>query len=36
MVSTASTREGAEGYLAKGLTTNSPDYGTGLSVFYSF
>jgi hypothetical protein len=29
-------RTGFEGYLAKGLTTNSPDYGTGLSVFYSF
>jgi hypothetical protein len=30
------TRTGMEGYLAKGVTTNSPDYGTGLSVFYSF
>jgi hypothetical protein len=29
-------RTGIEGYLAKGVTTNSPDYGTGLSGFYSF
>lgn len=29
-------RIGIEGYLAKGVTTNSPDYGTGLSAFYSF
>lgn len=30
------SRTGIEGYLAKGVTTNSPDYGTGLSVSYSF
>jgi len=29
-------RTGIEGYLAKGVTRNSPDYGTGLSVFYIF
>jgi Putative MetA-pathway of phenol degradation len=27
---------GIDGYLAKGITTASPDYGTGLSVFYEF
>lgn len=27
---------GIEGYLAKGLTTASPDYGAGLSVFYDY
>jgi len=32
----ATDRTGIEGYLAKGVTTNSPDYGTGLSVFYVF
>jgi len=30
------SRTGIEGYLAKGITTNSPDYGTGLSVYYDF
>lgn len=30
------SRAGMEGYLAKGITTNSPDYGTGLSVYYDF
>jgi hypothetical protein len=29
-------RIGCEGYLAKGITSNSPDYGIGLSAFYSF
>jgi hypothetical protein len=29
-------RTGIEGYLAKGVTTNSPDYGVGISAFYSF
>jgi hypothetical protein len=27
---------GIDGYLAKGLTTNSPDYGAGLSAYYNF
>ncbi len=27
---------GIDGYLAKGITTASPDYGTGLAVFYEF
>lgn len=27
---------GIEGYFAKGLSTSSPDYGTGLAVFYDF
>jgi hypothetical protein len=27
---------GIEGYVAKGITTNSPDYGTGLAVYYDF
>ena len=30
------SRTGMEGYLAKGIATNSPDYGTGLSVYYDF
>jgi hypothetical protein len=32
----ATNRTGIEGYLAKGITSNSPDYGVGLSAFYSF
>jgi hypothetical protein len=32
----ASTHTGIDGYLSKGVTTNSPDYGTGLSVYYDF
>lgn len=32
----ATDRTGVEGYLAKGVTTNSPDYGAGLSMFYAF
>lgn len=32
----ATNHTGIEGYLAKGITTNSPDYGAGLSVFYDF
>lgn len=32
----ATTHAGCEGYLAKGITTNSPDYGGGLAVFYDF
>lgn len=31
-----SQHTGIEGYLAKGITTSSPDYGTGLAVFYDF
>lgn len=27
---------GIDGYLAKGLTTASPDYGTGLALYYDF
>ena len=27
---------GVDGYLAKGITTASPDYGMGLAVFYEF
>ena len=27
---------GLDGYLAKGLTDSSPDYGTGLAVYYDF
>jgi hypothetical protein len=27
---------GIDGYLAKGITTASPDFGTGLAVFYEF
>ena len=30
------SRTGIEGYLAKGISTNSPDYGTGLSIYYDF
>jgi hypothetical protein len=29
-------QSGIDGYIAKGITTNSPDFGTGLSVFYDF
>lgn len=32
----ASKQTGIEGFLAKGLTTNSPDYGTGVAIFYDF
>ncbi len=32
----ATKHTGMEGYVAKGITTNSPDYGSGLSVFYDF
>jgi hypothetical protein len=32
----ATHRVGIEGYLAKGLTTNSPDYGTGIAACYNF
>jgi len=32
----ATKHTGIEGYIAKGITTNSPDYGTGLSVYYDF
>jgi len=30
------SKAGFEGYLGKGLTTNSPDYGGGLAAFYDF
>lgn len=32
----ATNHTGIDGYIAKGITTNSPDYGTGLSVYYDF
>jgi hypothetical protein len=32
----ATKHTGIDGYVAKGITTNSPDYGTGLAVFYDF
>ncbi|MDD2582549.1 MAG: transporter [Desulfuromonadaceae bacterium] len=32
----ATNHTGIEGYAAKGITTNSPDYGAGLAVFYDF
>ena len=32
----ATKHTGIDGYVAKGITTNSPDYGTGLSVYYDF
>lgn len=32
----ATSHTGIDGYIAKGITTNSPDYGTGLTVFYDF
>ena len=32
----ATNHTGIDGYAAKGLTTNSPDYGTGLAVYYDF
>ncbi len=27
---------GIEGYVAKGFTTSSPDYGAGLAILYDF
>ncbi len=32
----ATKHTGLEGYVAKGITTSSPDYGTGLYVYYNF
>lgn len=32
----ATKHTGIDGYFAKGITTNSPDYGTGLSIYYDF
>ena len=32
----ATSHTGIDGYIAKGITTNSPDYGTGLAVYYDF
>ena len=31
-----SKHTGIDGYLAKGITTSSPDYGMGVAVFYEF
>ena len=30
------SRTGTEGYLAKGIATDSPDYGAGWSIYYDF
>jgi outer membrane putative beta-barrel porin/alpha-amylase len=30
------SRNGMEGYLAKGITSDSPDYGAGWSIYYDF
>ena len=32
----ATERTGIEGYLAKGITRSSPDFGSGLAIFYEF
>lgn len=32
----ATAQTGIEGYLTKGITRNSPDYGSGLAIFYDF
>ena len=32
----ATNHTGIDGYVSKGITTNSPDYGTGLAVYYDF
>ncbi len=32
----ATNHTGIEAYISKGVTTNSPDYGTGLAVFFDF
>lgn len=32
----ATQHTGIEGYLAKGITSSSPEYGTGIAVFYDF
>lgn len=32
----ATKHTGIDGYVAKGITTNSPEYGTGLAVYYEF
>jgi hypothetical protein len=32
----ATKQTGIDGYVSKGITTNSPDYGTGLSVYFDF
>lgn len=32
----ATRQTGIETYIAKGITTNSPDYGAGLAVYYDF
>jgi len=32
----ATSHTGIEGYVAKGITTNSPDYGSGFALYYDF
>jgi len=32
----ATNHTGIDGYVARGIATNSPDYGTGLAVYYDF
>ncbi len=32
----ATSQTGIEGYVAKGVTRSSPDYGSGLAIFYDF
>jgi hypothetical protein len=32
----ATNHTGIDGYIAKGVTTNSPDYGTGFAVYFDF
>lgn len=32
----ATLQTGIEGYVAKGVTRSSPDYGCGLAIFYDF
>lgn len=32
----ATKQTGVDGYLARGIATNSPEYGSGLSIYYDF
>jgi hypothetical protein len=32
----ATKQTGIDGYIARGIATNSPEYGSGLSIFYDF
>jgi hypothetical protein len=32
----ASKQTGVDGYIAKGIATNSPEYGSGISIYYEF